>query len=353
MSDFEVLASPSSTFSASGPPVSPKQRLFFYPPGEWEEFIREWVSALRNDYVKVKRMGGTGDEGIDVAGFKSDAGFEGAWDCYQCKHYAAALSPSNVYPELLKMFLHVVADDYQMPDEYSFLAPRGCGSMLSKLILKPSKFRSGFVNKCEEPWSATAGLDPSDLNAVIKLANQTDFSMFKSVELHEVLKVHETTRHHVARFGGPLKPRPSAPSPPLAVAASEARYVEQLVEAYAEVHPAEISTVAAAASHPDTGDHFKRQRINFYSAEALRVYARDSVPVGTFEALQQDIHDGVVDVAESHHDTGLDRLRGVLVAAAQVDLASHVIVQVSNTRDRHGICHQLANVDRLRWVPAP
>jgi hypothetical protein len=37
------------------------------------------------------------------------------------------------------------------------------------------------------------------------------------------------------------------------------------------------------------------------SAEALRLYARDSVPEGTFQALQDDVHAGVVEVAESDH----------------------------------------------------
>ena len=99
-----------------------------------------------------------------------------------------------------------------------------------------------------------------------------------------------------------------------------------------------------------TSRHFRRQRISFYNAEALRLYARDSVPEGTFEALQDDIHAGVVEIAESEHASGMDRLSEVLTASGQLDLSSHTLVSASRLDDRKGICHQLANEDRLTWM---
>ena len=81
------------------------------------------------------------------------------------------------------------------------------------------------------------------------------------------------------------------------------------------------------------------------------MHARDSVPDGTFEALQNDMHSGVVEVAEAPHTSGMDRLREVLTASTQVQLDGHaVLMSVSRPDDRKGICHQLANEDRLTWV---
>jgi hypothetical protein len=80
--------------------------------------------------------------------------------------------------------------------------------------------------------------------------------------------------------------------------------VAQLVEVYSERHPDETFADTQLSSHPKMGKHFQRQRISFYNAEALRLYARDSVPDGTFEALLDDIHAGVVEVAESDHASG-------------------------------------------------
>ncbi len=120
---------------------------------------------------------------------------------------------------------------------------------------------------------------------------------------------------------------------------------------YGEESPGEQLQQDALSSHPTHGDHFKRQRISFYSAEALYMHARDSVPEGTFEALQDDVHAGVVEVAEALHATGMDRLREVLTAATQVQLDGHTaLLSVARMDDRKGICHQLANENRLTWV---
>ncbi len=130
----------------------------------------------------------------------------------------------------------------------------------------------------------------------------------------------------------------------------ETRYVDQLLKVYAEKYPAEALDRDVVSKHPLVGKHFRRQRKAFYSAEALRLYARDSVPEGTFEALQSDVHAGIVEIAEAEHDTGMARLVAVLSGSASIDLSSHALMTVTNTEDRKGICHQLANDQRLSWM---
>ena len=81
----------------AGPPVPPAQRIYFYPSGEWEEYIREWAQGLIEDYIQIKQLGGPGDQGIDVAAFKSEQGLEGPWDCFQGKHYTRELRPADAW----------------------------------------------------------------------------------------------------------------------------------------------------------------------------------------------------------------------------------------------------------------
>jgi hypothetical protein len=349
LSDLEVPPTPAVT-SLSGPPVPPQQRLFFYSGAEWELFIREWATGLRPSYTQIKLLGGVNDRGVDIAAFKTTSGFEGAWDCFQGKHYAAALTLSDAVPEILKLLINVSSGYYQLPDSYSFLAPRGCGSSLNRLLSKPIKLREEFVKNIASGCAAIEGLDEGVLGAVRLLAEEIDFAVFRSVELLDALETHRQTPYYVARFGGPLVPRPEVEDPPDTLGAHEARYVAQLVEVYSEKHPDEDFRDTELLTHKDVGGHFRRQRISFYSAEALRLYARDSVPEGTFEALQQDIHSGVIDVAESDCVSGFERLRKVLAVSGQLDLSSHTLVSVSSITDRKGICHQLANEDRLTWV---
>jgi hypothetical protein len=295
-------------------------------------------------------LGGVSDRGVDIAAFKTTSGFEGAWDCFQGKHYAAALTLSDVVPEILKVLLNVNNGYYLLPDGYSFLAPRGCGMSLNRLLSKPTKLREEFLKNIASGCPAIEGLDEGAVGAVRSLADTTDFSVFRSVELLDALETHRQTPYYVPRFGGPLLPRPEVEDPPNTLGAHESRYVAQLIEVYSERHPGEDFIDAELLTHKDVGSHFRRQRISFYSAEALRLYARDSVPEGTFEALQHDVHAGVIDIAESDCSSGFERLGKVLTASGQLDLSSHTLVSVSNINDRKGICHQLANEDRLTWV---
>lgn len=350
LTDLDAPEVASVTPSLSGPPVTPQQRIFFYDPGEWESFIREWATGLGAPYVQIKRLGGPNDRGVDIAGFKTDQGFEGPWDCYQGKHYADVLTWSDAFPEMLKVFVAVVGGHYVLPDRYAFLAPRGCGQSLNRLLSKPTDLRDKFLQDLTRTDGPASSLSQDLRDKVKTLAEATDFALFQSVELPDALETHRTTPYYVGRFGAPVPPRPGHDAPPGEVGAHEARYVAQLIEVYAEKEPTETFAVATVSSHGKFGSHFQRQRESFYSAEALRLYARDSVPPGTFEALQTDVFSGVVEVAESSHQTGMDRLTSVLTTSGQLDLSAHALISVSSLRDRKGICHQLANDDHLTWV---
>src|SRR5680860_1061070 len=115
-----------------GPRWTPKQMIFFYSSEEWEEFICEWALALGEGYILTQRFGGPNDHSVDIAGFKTESGFEGEWHCYQCKHYAQPLGKADVLPEIIKVFRSVLAGHYVMPTRYEFVAPQGCGLALEK-----------------------------------------------------------------------------------------------------------------------------------------------------------------------------------------------------------------------------
>lgn len=340
--------SPVVTFM--GPPISPQGRIQLYTPDEWEVFIEEWATTFDPPYVQIKRLGGPGDKGADVAGFKSDRGLQGQWDCFQGKHYASPLNFSSAKVEMLKVLRNVASGDWVMPDGYYFLAPRGCGTKLNVLLSQPDKLQVDFLAELVPGKSLVNGIDADGLEAITDLAAKTDFTVFKSLELIEVVAQHARTGYHAARFATTLAPRPDSEPPPEELGAHEARYVAQLVEVYQERHPEGEIETANVGSHPDVATHFRRQRESFYKAEALRVYARDAVPPGTFDALQDDIHSGVVEVADDTHADGWSRMASVLTQAGALDLGRHTLIQRVDNNDRKGICHQLANDDRLIWV---
>jgi len=330
------------------PNLSPAQQLHFYDADRWEEFIREWATALSPRYVQVKRVGGSGDKGADVAGFRSMSGFDDEWDCFQCKHYASPLAWNDVLPEMIKVFRYAVAREYALPSRYVFMAPRGLSSTMNRLISRPSALKSKFILDAPAKF-AVLELPEGEITQVMSLVDSDDFSRFGSEELADVVALHRETPYFAARFGTSLPARTQHGQLPEQVGTSESNYVSHLTDVYGERWGGPFDSVSANTD-PRTQKHFERQRVRFFEAESLRAYAKDSVPPGTFEKFQNAILSGIEDILDADHPNGWSRLTGTLAAAGQLNLASHALVARAEQDDLKGVCHQLANDDRIAWV---
>lgn len=351
----ELLDFPPPAVSVSArlaPRVSPAQRVYLYSPNEWEVFIVEWAKGLDVSYRQIKQLGGSGDRGVDVAAFKTDHGLEGAWDCFQAKHYNRSLKVSDALPEVLKILCGVVDGFYCLPDRYVFVAPQGCGPSLNRLLSKPTELQKKFLEYLNKSDAVKRQYSKHALESIRKLAESIDFSIFQSLEIDEMLEIHRATPYYAARFETVLPDRPPVEHAPVTPKPDEAVYVQKLVDVYNEQDPVSCSDVDSVAAHAKYGSQFQRHREAFYAAEALRLYARDSVPDGTYERLQDDVYTGVIDTAEANHSSGLARLQAVLAQSVSLNLHSdrHRLISVLNLEDYHGICHQLANSDKLTWV---
>lgn len=334
---------------ASGPRIVPTERMKLFSPADWEGFVNEWATSL-GEYGLVERTSGAGDMGCDVIGTVNPSDINSAWDNYQCKHYGHALTPSDVWIELGKLCYYTWRGNYTVPRRYRFVAPRGVGGKLARLLKRPAELKAELVaawdEKCAKDITsaATVALD-SDLRSHIEAI---DFSIFSYVPPLELVEQHAKTRYFAVRFGLGLPPRPPPPAPPMKLGAGETRYVQQLFDAYSDnlgrpvTHPEDLT--------PRLSGHFGRAREAFYCAEALRNFSRDTLPDGAFDHLQDQIFDGVIDVAEATHACGFTRLTATTAQAANLQITSSALVGRFETQDRHGICHQLANADRLTWV---
>ncbi|SHN72390.1 ABC-three component system protein [Desulfovibrio litoralis] len=334
-----------------GQNIPPQQLILLYSPDEWENFILEWAHYQKQIYSQVVRQTGSGDMGIDVAGYTDEHGVFGVWDNFQCKHYANPLSVTDACKEIAKILWYSFNEEYSPPRAYYFMAPKGCGTALSKALSSPQKLKKELKDRW--PTCAKAITTTQSIALEGEFANYVDnfdFSIFGQRTSLEIIDEHRNTPFHATRFGGGLPKRPSIPSPPNTHAQTESRYIEQLFEAYSDHKSCSLSTINCLSPWPNLANHLQRQREYFYYAESLRNFARDSVPVGTFEELQGEVHAGVVDVAESsQHKDSLDRVNAVTSAAISMQLTSNPLIQVTKAQDRKGICHQLANEDRLIW----
>ena len=330
----------------------PIEIIKIYSAEEWEQFIREWVEGLSERYKEVRRASGAGDRGRDVIGYVEAVGAD-PWDNHQCKHYDHALYPSDLWKELAKLCYYTFQKTHSVPRTYYFVAPRGVGPEALLLLENAEKIREGLIAKWKEGGLLKIGKDEIQLTEnLLSYVNDFDFTIVKDVAPAKIIEEHRRTRYHAARFGGGLvKLPPDKVDVPIEVAHHESRYVEQLLGAYADYLSKHVSTQADLEDHPKLKSHFERQRKHFYLAELLRNFTRDNIPEdGCFERLQDAIYDGVIDTAEGDFPNGYERLKQTIDKARAIQIDSHPLKECLEGYHRSGVCHQLANTDKLKWV---
>jgi hypothetical protein len=355
--DFKEISPKASTGFGpahiyAGLPIPKTTRIRQFSPEEWADFLEEWASSLKDRYASVLQFSGAGDKGIDIAGFLKGTTFDGGWDNYQCKHYSHALRPSDVWIEIGKVVFYSFNQEYPPPGSYFFVAPRGTGTTLSRLLSQPERLRAEFFENWEQYCrDQLTESGPLELTGPLRTyAEKFDFGIFKSLSITKLIQQHAATPFHAVRFGGGLPPRHSTPAPPGEIQAHESRYVQKLYEVYSEDKQHNLVSLDDLKQFADVEEDFWRQRERFYSAEALRNFARDSVPPGTFEAVKEEAFHGVIDTCNATHSSGLTRMRETLNRSTMLSFSASPLFSVISAVDKQGMCHQLANEDRLFWM---
>ena len=334
----------------AGKLIVPVERMKLFSPEDWEDFVSEWTTSLTG-YGLVERAGGSGDMGCDVIATVDPLIEDGPWDNFQCKRYDHPLAPDDIWIELAKVCWYTFSGEYNLPRRYFFVASRGVGTKLLRALKKPAQLKQDLLKhwatKCGDRIVAKKTIP---LDAALRVHIEAiDFSMFGHIPPLTLVDGHARTRYFAARFGGGLPPRPASPRPPADIASEEIRYVQQLLGAYSDnlkkpvQRPSDLNGIHAR--------HFVRARESFYCAEALRSFSRDTLPEGVFEGLQQQIFDGVIDVCEADHTCGFTRVKATTEKSAALVLTSSALLGRVEVSDRYGICHQLVNDERLRWLP--
>lgn len=346
------LATPTPECASTGPYIFPQDRIKLYHADEWEKFIQEWAFYLENKYSEVVRCAGAGDMGRDIIAYPLEA--EGKeWINFQCKHYDHPLYPGDVWIEIGKLCYYTYLEEYQLPKEYYFVAPQASGPELSALIRSPKKLKEKFLEnwdkKCKKKITST-----KEIPMTTELKNHIDsidFSIFKILSILNVIEQHRTTApYHHARFGGGLPERVIEEIPEMAEEENSAVYVQKLLRAYSEHTGQNYKKIEDIETNEEVKQHFSRARMQFFCAEALRNFSRDNLPEGSFEELQNQFYDGVIDIVQDAHANGFVRVRKTVSEANKLQITNHPLITRVETKDRGGICHQLADGNRIDWT---
>lgn len=340
-------------------PVPPVKLIQVFEPNDWEALTEEWLTyrIKQAEYHKVRRYSGPGDLGLDVVAFSDSSGFDGPWDGFQCKHYDHPLRPGDIRAEVAKIIYHSYSKTppfnglCRTPRAHAFVCPHGVGIKVGRMLADQSllkeHIRENWSDKCVQ--AIGKGVKAPLEGEFLDYFENFDFSIFTDVTPIELIDEHAHTVFHASRFGGGLPGRAASQMPPDQPTSEESIYLKQLLEAYSDHLNKSVTSCDDLSDNEELANHYQRQRVLFYSAESLRNFARDRTPPQTFSALQNDIFDGVIDTSEAEHADAFARVRATVTAAGSLDISGNALVKVTRVSDKQGICHQLANDERLKW----
>jgi hypothetical protein len=90
--------------------------------------------------------------------------------------------------------------------------------------------------------------------------------------------------------------------------------------------------------------------VSFIAPKPQRAFSRDTLPPGAFEELQDELYGGIKDEIRGVHPDGYRRVLSVVKTAKLLPVTDHALKERLSIFDRGGICHQLANDGKVKWV---
>lgn len=341
----------------AGLPVAPLARLAQFSPSDFERFTLEWAEGFLKvhlpDALEVQQRGGAGDKGRDIiVWFDPSTAPQRRSQIFQCKHYASKLGAGLAAAEIAKLLHYTFKGDFPAPEIYWFVTHLGVTGNLQDLFDAPDKLRKYILDNWDEYClkAVSTKFDLSLTGDFRTYVEAFDFSRFRVKQPLELIAEHGKTKYHHVIFGLPLIERPPPQSPPSTVAAHETAYVGQLFELIGRELRVTVGSPTDFAHDIKFRVLFDRSRITFYAAEGLKELARDQMAdPAFFTTLLDEFSNGLFFSYSAPGLSGYERLVDTIKAAQSLQLGGHILANHVQAADREGMCHQMANEDRLRW----
>ncbi len=333
--------------------IAPIDKVHIMDEDSFEQFTLEWLFGCKKaKYSSIKRIGGTGDKGRDVVGYYSD----GAVDYYQCKHYNTGLAPTNYYLELGKLCYYTYKGEIPVPKEYFIIASNDVGSSLQDLIDNPPKLLDNLIKNWDSYCKSKITKTEDVLlgKPLLDYINSFDFTIIKTYPIAQIVDEYLDTIYGNIRFGGRRLNFPAPLKPTDTIEVVEMPYISALLEAYSDELKVKIDTAKSLEAYGHYFKHLNRQRKDYYSAETIRRFVRDTLTDSQqFDILKEEIYNGIIDTHEQKYDSGYKRLVEDLKQASVTNTSKSMLdskLHCIGNSERKGVCHMLVNDEKLRWV---
>ena len=94
-----------------------------------------------------------------------------------------------------------------------------------------------------------------------------------------------------------------------------------------------------------------RHAPDFASAESLKEFSRDNLPNESyFVDILDQFFEGLKIILYDSHKDGFDRMIAAHKLATSMQIDANILCEMLRPNDRIGMCHQLSNQDKIKWV---
>lgn len=341
-------------YYVSSPNIPPIIQVKSMEPKAFEQFTLEWLYASRSElYNSIVNIGGSGDKGRDVIGYYEN----GQSDYYQCKHYSSPLAPTDYYLELGKLLYYTYMHEYDIPINYYIVASNDIGPKLNSLIENPDQLKQELKSQWDKYCkSEIIKGETIELESEFKsYVDDFNLNIIKHCPIQMIINEHIETIYGSIRFGGLSAKLPDTITPPEEIDKdNELKYVTELLKAYADAIGVKDIPLGMLENYKKYYHNFQRQRKDYYSAETIRRFVRDTfTDSDQFDTLKTEIYDGVVEVYESEYINGFERLTNVMKQASAVSVDKCLLSSKMNcigNSEKKGTCHMLVNDEKMKWI---
>ena len=349
----EIPDPPKRSLSSANVGVSPISKLNILrviEPGEWEDFTLELASIWKEKYSRVVRCGGAGDMGRDILVYRSENCSE--WENFQCKRYRNPMGLTDAVIEIAKLVYYSFIGEYTLPIKYYFVVSQGVSVQLLNALHNPDKLKKEVIKRWDKSCSSkiTSLKTVSLTDQITEYIQSVDFAIFDHIPPIKLIELHENTPDHIRRFGAYFPERPEAATPPHLIKSNETVYTKELLRAFSDKEKIKI-TNDELCDYKRYQDEFSSARRSFYSAENLELFSRDWLKENdSYKKLTEECYDAVSPVIYSDHGNGYKKYLATLTQATSLSYNSHPLNSYIGIKDKKGMCHQLVNYGKVKWV---
>lgn len=332
---YNEIAFPLLNDSQKAPITQATNIVASYSGEEFENFILEWLKYCCkkiNESTVIGRIGGTGDNGIDIY-----ENTNGKISYYQCKRYTSALTRPQFIEIIIKVLWHCFKSDIEKPEKLYIIAFKGVNGQVLPLLAKNqmATLKDSIITGAPKALSDLKFSDDAE-PFISYLKKITDYSFVEKIDLDDIVKEYCLSEYKMFRF------ITTSPSHITRKEIQKGNYEENIF--YKQL--ANIVT-------RNKNKVLLKAKEQYYSALCLE--ETDKYLLGSnaeFKKLEQEVSSNIDPVRNQHFDDMFNRYNQI-VASAMATLTSNVALDYSlhmvQADDKVGICHKFVNENTLSW----